>query len=273
MATLVPELALRRCALAVSVLYDVDLLPGPDGIVLTRAPQVVIGWQECRDAVGSAAPESDPAHQRLGDWLLLRRWLADRPLGDLAERARPIGTPADAPDHPGPGWVRMAVLGGALDLGLGLVGLDPARPDAVLPLPPAVLAAAGLQPGAWWPGAVGYLERMGGLAVRRWQRAPGEPLRPMGDCDVVTLLGSRVLRTALAASAAGMRPVAVPMRTRGWLDLRRIDPAFALAAAAATEPADRGFSRPLLLTADEVVLAPAGGRPQEVALRESAGGC
>lgn len=263
---------MRRCALAVSVLYDMDLLPDTDGVVLSKAPRVLVGWQECRGALGRAAPESDVAHQRLADWLRLRRWLADRPLGDLGERARPVGLPVDAPDHPGPDWVRLWVLGGALDLGLGSVGLDPARPDTVLPLPAAVLAAAGLQPDAWWPEAVTYLERMGGLAVQRWHRTPAEPLRPMGDCDVVTLLGSRVLRTALARSAAGMRAVAVPMRTRGWLDLRRIDPAFALAAAAASDPADRGFSRPLLLTADEVTLVAPGGRPEDVALRESAGG-
>ena len=52
-----------------------------------------------------------------------------------------------------------------------------------------------------------------------------------------------------------------PMRTRGWLDLSRIDPAFVLIAAAVTEEADRGFVRPLLITRDEVVLAAAVGRP------------
>jgi hypothetical protein len=46
------------------------------------------------------------------------------------------------------------------------------------------------------------------------------------------------------------------MRRRGWFDLSRIDPAFALAAAARRRRGTR-FSRPLLLTADEVTLAPA----------------
>ena len=110
------------------------------------------------------------------------------------------------------------------------------------------------------------------MAVVRWRRNPGHPLRPMGDCDVVSLLGSAVLRGALAGDQGGMRAIAVPMRTRGWLDLRGIDPAFSLAAASLTDPADRGFNRPLLLTAEEVALVPEGGRPAEVVLRDAAPG-
>jgi hypothetical protein len=87
----------------------------------------------------------------------------------------------------------------------------------------------------------------------------------------VTLLGSRTLRAALGAmDGTGLRAVAVPMRNRGWLDLTRIDPAFTSAAAAATEATDRGFERPLLVTVDEVTLAPAGGRPAEIVLRDPA---
>jgi hypothetical protein len=59
--------------------------------------------------------------------------------------------------------------------------------------------------------------------------------------------------------ADGMRTVAVPMRTRGWLDLSRVDPAFSAAAARLTPPEDRGFSRPLLVTREELQLAPEGG--------------
>ena len=96
-------------------------------------------------------------------------------------------------------------------------------------------------------------------------------LRPIGDCDVATLLGSRTLRAALcAADGSGLRAAAVPMLRRGWLDLSRIDPAFTAAAAAATTPQERGFQRPLLLTVDEVTLAPAGGRPAEIVLRDEA---
>ena len=58
----------------------------------------------------------------------------------------------------------------------------------------------------------------------------------------------------------------VPMRRRGWTRLALVDPAFGPAAAAATDPADRGFARPLLLTADEVTEVPAGGRPEQIVL-------
>jgi hypothetical protein len=67
-----------------------------------------------------------------------------------------------------------------------------------------------------------------------------------------------------------MRAAAVPMRRRGWLDLTRIDPAFTAAAASATTPEERGFARPVLLTVDEVALAPEGGRPAEIVLRDPA---
>jgi hypothetical protein len=114
-----------------------------------------------------------------------------------------------------------------------------------------------------------YLERMGAIAAQRL--ADNGLLRPIGDCDVVTLLASRTLREALCAQdGTGMRAAAVPMRRRGWLDLSRIDPAFTAAAASATRPEERGFSRPLLLTADEVALAPQGGRPAEIVLRDPA---
>jgi hypothetical protein len=57
----------------------------------------------------------------------------------------------------------------------------------------------------------------------------------------------------------GMRTVAVPMRSRGWLDLNRIDPAFSTAAAHLTALEERGFERPLLVTREEVVIARADG--------------
>jgi hypothetical protein len=67
-----------------------------------------------------------------------------------------------------------------------------------------------------------------------------------------------------------MRAVAAPVRTRGWLDLARIDPAFALAAASIADPEQRGFERPVLVTAEEVVLVREGGRPAEIVLRDPA---
>jgi hypothetical protein len=98
------------------------------------------------------------------------------------------------------------------------------------------------------------------MAAERLARTSDAPLRPMGDCDVVTLLASLTLRAAMVEDVAdGLRTVAVPMRNRGWLDLSRVDPAFSAAAARLTAPEERGFSRPLLVTREEVALAPEGG--------------
>ncbi|HET7529581.1 MAG TPA: hypothetical protein VFJ98_01330 [Mycobacteriales bacterium] len=253
-----PEL--RRCALAVAVLHDLDVLPAIDGIVLPGTPLVEVSWAECRRALGGVEPETDDGRYRLARWLLLRRWLADRPVDDLHERARPYGASVESPLHPGLDWVRRRVHGDALDLGFGFAGLDPRDPDKVVPVPQRLLEASGLQVDDWWPTAVVYLEQMGRMAAERMERLPDAPLRPMGDCDVVTLLGSMTLRAAMVDGIAdGMRTVAVPMRSRGWLDLSRVDPAFSAAAARLTAPDERGFSRPLLVTREEVALAAEGG--------------
>ena len=58
------------------------------------------------------------------------------------------------------------------------------------------------------------------------------------------------------------------MRQRGWLDLGRIDPAFAAAAALATEPEERGFDCAVLVTAEEVVLVRTGGQAAAHALQD-----
>ena len=251
---------LRQCALSVAVLHDVDILPAPHGVTLPGKPQLLVTWAECRRALGGAGTDTDEGRHRLAHWLRLRRWLADRPIDDIAERARPYGASVTSPLHPGLDWVRRRVLGDALDLGFGFVGLNPVLPDVVVPVPQQLLSAAGVDPEPWWPTAVVYLERMGAMAVERIGRNPGAPLRPMGDCDVVTLLGSRTFRPAVVAdSADGIRTVAVPMRNRGWLDLSRIDPAFSAAAARLTDMSERGFERPLMLTRDEVVLAKDAG--------------
>ena len=86
----------------------------------------------------------------------------------------------------------------------------------------------------------------------------------------ITLLASAVFRGALCADAGGMRPVAAPVRSRGWLDLSRIDPAFAQSAAAIADDESRGFPRPLLLTIEEVTMVADGGRPAEIVLRDPA---
>jgi hypothetical protein len=261
-------LELRRLVLAVSVLDDVDLVPLDDGVMLTGLTPVEVTWLELRRALGGADPDDDLGRARVGAWLRGRRLAADTHADHLRELARPVGLPVDHPLHPGLDWVRERVLGDTIDLGFGFVGVGQ-DPDEVVVIPQGALDAAGVDPAPWWPVARDYLERMGAIAAQRL--ADNGLLRPIGDCDVVTLLASRTLREALCAQdGTGMRAAAVPMRRRGWLDLSRIDPAFTAAAASATRPEERGFSRPLLLTADEVALAPQGGRPAEIVLRDPA---
>ena len=262
------SLDLRRLALAVAVLDDVDIVPTDDGVLLTGDVPVEVTWLELRRALAGAEPEGDLGRRRVGAFLRGRRIVARTHPDLLRELARPVGLPVDHPLHPGLDWIRLRVLGGALDVGLGFVGAE-SDPDEVVVVPQAALNAAGIDPSPWWPDALDYLERMGAVAAERLRE--GSTLRPIGDCDVVTLLASRILREALAVQdGTGLLAAAVPMRRRGWLDLTRIDPAFTAAAAAATPAEDRGFSRPVLLTADEVSLAPEGGRPAEIVLRDHA---
>lgn len=263
-----PEL--RRGVLAVSVLHDVDLEPRTDGVLLCGSPPVWIPWSECRRALAGADPESAPGRARLTDWLLARRWAADTSAAELELALRPLGLPVDHVLHPGLDWVRERVMGDALDLGLGAVGLDRDDPDRVLLLPTPALDLAGLDVEVVWRAERHRLEDLGALAAERLARDPKGMLRPYGDCDAVTLLGARSLRTAIAEAAGGMGAAVVPMRRRGWTELARIDPAFGPAAAAATPAAERGFLRPLLLTPDELTLVPEGGRPEEIVLRDPA---
>ncbi len=99
-------------------------------------------------------PES-VAQDRLHRWLRARRAIADKSLDELAETIRPVALPIGHDLHPGPRWVRQPVLGGSLDLGIGFVGLLAGQPELVFVTPPSVLAAAGIDPSPWWPGAIG----------------------------------------------------------------------------------------------------------------------
>jgi hypothetical protein len=261
--------ALRRLALSISVLDEFDIAPATDGAVLPGLPEVHVPWEECALAIADAAPESLIARRRLSRWLRARRLLADRSLAELAEIARAVGLPVGHALHPGEGWTQLRVTGGALDLGIGFLGLG-VDPDEVVIVPQGALDASGIDARPWWSDALSYVEDMGAMAAVRWRRAPNEPIRPMGDCDVVTLLGSIVFRGAVAASAGGMRAAAVPMRNRGWLELSRIDPAFVRAAADITDAENRGFERPVLVTAEELTLAGNGAFPAEIVLRDPA---
>lgn len=258
----VPDIAaLRLAALTVSVLNDIDLQPTEDGIVLTGPAPVAVSWAQCRLALAGHKPESEDGCSRLASWLVARRAVSEPTSAELARQARPVALPRGHRLHPGPDWVREHVLGGILDVGLGILIADRESARDVLVVPPSVWAAAGIDPAPWWPLARDYLSAMSLLAAQRRLRAPRDVLRPMGDCDVVTLLADRGFRAPLAATAGGMAAVAVPMRRRGWTELRAIDPAFAVAAAALTAPEERGFAGPLLVTPDEVVLLPTRASP------------
>jgi len=254
-----PVAALRRCVLALSVLEDVDIVATDEGALvgaldLSDGVRSLLPWDEVAEAVGPMDPETAPARSRLHAWARARLALAQRDSDAWTPLARPVGLPVGHVLHPGQDWPCEHVPGGALDLGLGLVGLlgDAERVDVP---PPALLAAAGVHLRDAWPPARDYLERMGALVAARVE-AGETVLRPMGDCDVLTLLGSAALRAAVAASQSDhMQAAVVPMRRRGWLDVRRVDPAFALAAASATDPPDRGFARPVLVTREEVALS------------------
>jgi hypothetical protein len=260
---------LRQLLLAAQVIDEIDLEIGRHGIVLhTFDGPVPLDDETLLEALGGAAPVGERGRTRIVQWLTARAQLVGRSGANLLESARPIGLPGGHSLHPGDGFPLERVLGGCLDLGLGVLGLDPDRPDVVTPLPDSLWRVAGVDPRAAWPAAGQLLERMGGLAARRWALDPARLLRPMGDCDVVTLLGSAVLRKAMVAECGGMCPAIVPMRVRGWTRLSRLDPAFGPAAAAATPSRDRGFLRPLLVTASEVTQVRPGGSPISLALSD-----
>ena len=256
-----PARALRRAVFAVSVLADLDVVPANLGLTLPGRRPIWVTWGEVRRALAGHPASSELGLRRLTDWLTARRWAGDLAPEELCSRLRVVGLPTGHALHPGADWVRSRVRGGIVELGYGAVGLDPARPDAVLLLPTPALDRIGLDGEAAGLQAFAQLEVWGAVAAARAVRHPLGLLRPSGDADVVTLLGSAVFRSAMASGPAhGLATAVVPTRRRGWSVLRLIDPAFAPCAAAATPAAERGFHRPLLITADDVTMVVPGSR-------------
>lgn len=258
-----PGRAARAVLLAVQVFDDVDLELADDGLVLPGG--VHVAWPHVRRAVRGARAESAADRARVSQWLRCADRLGELAAPELDALLRPVGLPRGHVLHPGTAWVQEPVLGETLDLGLGALDVD--DPETVTVVPPTVWPAVGVDPALRWPRARRRLEEMGALAARRWALSGDGMLRPMGDCDVVTLLGAVTLRSRLAGTDGGMRAVSAPMRRRGWTRLSRLDPAFTPAAALATDEGERGFLRPVLVTADEVVLAGDGGRT-DISLRD-----
>ncbi|WP_426566734.1 hypothetical protein ACPPVT_09440 [Angustibacter sp. McL0619] len=269
---------LRRGTLAASVLHDIPLEPREDGVVVgsqwdERNAWTSVGWHDLALAVDGADPESLTGRLRLRDWLNAYVTLAQLPALHGGAHAKPsravaLALPVGHPLHPGQDWVVERVLGGVLHVGIGLRR----PPDAehheqlAVPLPASAATAAGIDTRPWWKAIAKHREEMAVLAADRLQTDGGGILKPLGGCDVLTLLSGHWLRKHLATEdGIGMRAVAAPMRSRGWFDLARIDPAFVGAAAVATEPELRGVQRPLLVTAEEVGLAVALLSPEALA--------
>ncbi len=289
-ATAAPSwrLQLRQALLEVSVLDGVDLVPTPGGLgLVTPDGPRELSADRAALVLGDRTASDPDARPRLRSWLRSHAAVTADHVGRPA--LRPLALPRGSALHPGDGWVRERVLGGALDVGLGVIGVVhgetgavPLWPDVLEAVGDAAQARGGARPDvdAAWAAARQHLDAMGQLAARRVERAlrarlaageapllpdgPGPELTvldPVGGCDVLTLLASAPLRTWLAqADGTGLRAVAVPTRSRGWTDLARIDSAFVAAAWAATDPDQRGLQRPALVTADEVVLAPRWAR-------------
>ena len=273
-----PALELRRAVLAFALREPTDLADiaiSDGGVHLPGG--TAVSWDEL------AAHCTDEAQlpRQVARWLRLRARVAALVASAgpdvLLAHVRPLALPADHALRPGPHWACREVLGGALQVGLALRGVDDdgrSRDDALGVLPLGVLRCAGIEVEPVATCASRYLEEMGELAAERLLRSPHAPMRPVGDCDVVTLLASTAYRHAVvrdAAGVVGLRCAAVPDRRRGWLDIGRVDPAFALAAASLTDPDRRGFSRPLLVTADEVVQVRDGGDPTRYAVSDPLG--
>jgi hypothetical protein len=133
-----------------------------------------------------------------------------------------------------------------------------------------VLEHAGINHEEAWSHARAELEGQGFLAAVRDRRHQRAALLPVGDTDVVTLLGAASLRRELAAGEGdGLAALIVPLRTRGWRATAISDPAYGPALAAAMPAEERGFDRPLLVTAEEVSEVRPGGDPSR-ALRGDA---
>jgi hypothetical protein len=249
---------LRQCVLAVSVLRDLDVRPTDAGVLLPGRHAAVVEWTAIRDAVGAHDPSGPAALRRVENLLRLHRMVSD--LGPAAadrfrSAARVMALPPGHTEHLGTAWVQEPLRGNALDLGIAVLGLV-GEMGRTTPVAPSVLQAIDVDVKDWWPELREHAERMGSLSAARLTR-DGETglIRPVGGCDVLSLLSSRTLRRHLAQSdGSGLRALAVPTRRRGWFNVRQIDPAFVQAAWSLTEDYERGMPVPLLITTETVTL-------------------
>jgi hypothetical protein len=191
-------------------------------------------WEAIQGALNGHKPNAPTAPDRIASWLKLRHRLASIPSTALPAATRVLGFPTDHVLHPGEGWVVEHVRGGALDLGMGVRGLDPNEPSRVVPLNPSIWASLGIDPHRFWRPAVMSLEAAGNIAALDLLRNGDGLIRSAREADALTLLGSARLREALAKAHGGMATVAMPARELGWARLSAVDPAFVPPAAIAT---------------------------------------
>ena len=243
---------------------------------------IVMSWQELAVSAGSTPSGSAGVdiRRRIARWMRLRILLANWAstlshdyASHVISRVRPRALPADHSLHPGASWLVTRVLGGSTHSGLALRGFnDDGLPDSesagLLPIKLLEFAELPVEPAI--ARAQQYVQDMAELAVDRHRHDSSAVMRSLGDADVPTLLTSPLYRHTLL-DGQGMRSAAVPTRHRGWLDLGMLDPAFAVSAAALTDSDERGYARPILITADEIAMVKPGGNIVGQSLDQPAG--
>ena len=277
---------LRRDVLAVTLLDDgvlgqIDI--DDDGAhARCHTSTIVITWDELAVAadISPSGVSGADIRRRIARWMRLRILLASWATtlsydyaNHVISRVRPRALPDDHSLHPGASWLVTRVLGGSTHSGLALRGFnDDGLPDSesagLLPIKLLEFAKLPLEPAV--ARAQQYVQDMAELAVDRHRHDSSAVLRSLGDADVPTLLTSPLYRHTLL-DAQGMRSAAVPSRHRGWLDLGMLDPAFAVSAAALTDSDERGYTRPILITADEIAMVKPGGNIIGQSLDQPAG--
>jgi hypothetical protein len=250
---------------AACALDGVAAEPTTDGVLLAGSPPLpLIPWPEIDRVLAGDDPVGPAPRLRLA--LLLQLRGAVQSLGPAAAEAvgraaRPLALPVGHPLHPGPAWIRATVPGGLLDLGLGVHQLLRGQDD-VLPLPPAVVSAAGLDAEDLWLRLYPVAERLSTFAIDRVRADGPHPgvLVGVGGCDALTMLSFAPVRHWLATRRPdrhpdrGPEPVAAPRRDRVWVGPAAADGDYVRAVWLLTASARRGVLDPM--TAD-----PAGVRP------------
>ena len=120
---------------------DLDVVPTDEGVLLPGGSGLV-DWTAVQEAAGNRDPAGPLARRQVEILLRLHQLVLD--LGQEAQAhfraaARVLALPPGHAEHPGGGWIREPLRGGALDLGIGVQG-QITDPDRTVPVPPSVSA-------------------------------------------------------------------------------------------------------------------------------------